>query len=102
MSLSIGYTIGAGIMSLTGIAIGMTGRSVPLSFLTSSVFYLIMVVPLLLINGKDDKQTPIQDLYLLLEHGDPKSIRIFPGGHMGQTPSTLPTIVKWLADRIGK
>jgi len=58
--------------------------------------------PLLLINGKDDKQTPIQDLYLLLEHGDPKSIRIFPGGHMGQTPSTLPTIVKWLADRIGK
>jgi len=58
--------------------------------------------PLLLINGKEDKQTPIQDLYLLLEHGDPKSIRVFPGGHMGQTPSTLPTIVKWLADRIGK
>lgn len=57
--------------------------------------------PLLLINGKEDKQVPIADCYLLLEHGDPKSIRLFPGGHMGQTPSTLPTIVKWLVERIG-
>lgn len=57
--------------------------------------------PLLVVNGKDDKQTPIQDLYLLLEHGDPKNARIFPGGHMGRTPSTLPTIIKWLADRLG-
>jgi fermentation-respiration switch protein FrsA (DUF1100 family) len=56
--------------------------------------------PLLLINGKDDKQVPIQDFYLLLEHGEPKSIRIFPGGHMGRTPVTLPTIVGWLADRL--
>ena len=56
--------------------------------------------PLLLINGKDDTQVPIQDHYLLLEHGDPKSIRVFPGGHMGRTPSTVPTIVDWLADRL--
>ena len=58
--------------------------------------------PLLLINGKDDTQVPIQDHYLLLEHGDPKSIRVFPGGHMGRTPSTVPTIVDWLADRLRK
>jgi APA family basic amino acid/polyamine antiporter len=51
MAIAIGYTIGAGIMSLTGIAIGMTGRSVPLSFLISSLLFLIMVVPLVLING---------------------------------------------------
>lgn len=52
--------------------------------------------PMLLVNGKNDLQTPIADLYLLLEHGAPKSARIFPGGHMGQTPETFPTIVNWL------
>ena len=52
--------------------------------------------PTLVVNGKNDLQTPIDDLYLLLEHGGPKSARVFPGGHMGQTPETLPTIVRWL------
>jgi esterase FrsA len=52
--------------------------------------------PMLIVNGKEDLQTPIDDLYILLEHGTPKSARVFPGGHMGQTPQTLPTIVNWL------
>ncbi len=52
--------------------------------------------PMLIVNGKNDLQTPIEDLYLLLEHGGPKTARVFPGGHMGQTPHTLPTIVRWL------
>jgi pimeloyl-ACP methyl ester carboxylesterase len=52
--------------------------------------------PMLIVNGKDDLQTPIADLYILLEHGTPKSARVFPGGHMGQTPQTLPTIINWL------
>lgn len=52
--------------------------------------------PTLVVNGKDDLQTPIEDLYLLLEHGGPKAARVFPGGHMGQTPETLPTIIRWL------
>ncbi len=52
--------------------------------------------PMLAVNGKDDLQTPIEDLYILLEHGAPKSARVFPGGHMGQTPETLPTIIRWL------
>ena len=52
--------------------------------------------PTLVVNGKNDLQTPIEDLYLLLEHGGPKSARVFPGGHMGQTPETLPTILRWL------
>ncbi len=56
--------------------------------------------PMLIVNGKDDKQTPIDDLYILLEHGAPKSARIFPGGHMGQTPETLPTIVRWLKSEL--
>lgn len=56
--------------------------------------------PLLLVNGKEDRQVPIEDLYLVLEHGDPKHARIFPGGHMGHTPETLTTIMKWLRARL--
>jgi esterase FrsA len=56
--------------------------------------------PLLLVNGKDDKQCPIADIHLLLEHGSPKTVRLFPGGHMGFGPHTVPTIVAWVADRL--
>jgi len=56
---------------------------------------------MLIVNGKEDLQTPITDLYMLLEHGTPKSARIFPGGHMGQTPQTFPTIVSWLKNELG-
>ncbi|MGH7832543.1 MAG: hypothetical protein ACREQK_02770 [Candidatus Binatia bacterium] len=40
------------------------------------------------------------DLYILLEYGGPKSARVFPGGHMGQTPETLPTIIRWLKNEL--
>ncbi|MEF9926856.1 MAG: alpha/beta hydrolase [Massilia sp.] len=56
--------------------------------------------PLLLVNGKHDKQCPIADLHLLTEHGSPKAVRLFPGGHMGNTPQTLPTVVQWLATHV--
>ncbi|MBI1992879.1 MAG: alpha/beta hydrolase [Deltaproteobacteria bacterium] len=56
--------------------------------------------PMLIVNGKEDLQTPIDDLYILLEYGTPKSARVFPGGHMGQTPETLPTIVCWLKSEL--
>jgi pimeloyl-ACP methyl ester carboxylesterase len=56
--------------------------------------------PMLIVNGKDDLQTPIADLYILLEHGTPKSARVFPGGHMGQTPQTVPTIINWLTNEL--
>ena len=56
--------------------------------------------PMLVVNGKNDLQTPIDDLYILLEHGSPKSARVFPGGHMGQTPQTFPTIVNWLKNEL--
>lgn len=52
--------------------------------------------PLLLVNGKEDKQCPVADIHLLTEKGSPKTVRLFPGGHMGLTPQTLPTIVEWL------
>ncbi|MBN3864905.1 alpha/beta fold hydrolase [Pseudomonas frederiksbergensis] len=57
--------------------------------------------PLLLVNGKHDRQCPIEDIQLLLEHGSPKSVRLFPGGHMGNTPQTLPTIVDWVVKHLG-
>ena len=56
--------------------------------------------PMLIVNGKEDLQTPIADLYILLEYGAPKSARVFPGGHMGQTPQTFPTIVIWLKNEL--
>jgi esterase FrsA len=56
--------------------------------------------PLLLVNGKEDKQCPIADIDLLLEHGAPKSVRLFPGGHMGFGPHTVPTIVEWVAEKL--
>lgn len=56
--------------------------------------------PLLLVNGREDRQCPVADIDLLVEHGDPKAVRIFPGGHMGITPKTLPTIVDWLCARV--
>ncbi len=41
--------------------------------------------PLLCVNGKLDDQAPIEDIYLLMEHGTPKEARIYPkGGHMGR------------------
>lgn len=41
MGNAMGQIIGSGIMTLTGVAIAMTGRSVPISFLISSIFILI-------------------------------------------------------------
>lgn len=34
--------------------------------------------PMLFVNGKEDLQTPITDLYILLEYGSPKSARCSP------------------------
>ena len=58
------------------------------------------------VNGKLDDQAPVQDIYLLMEHGDPKEARIYPeGGHMGRTPGRdaaeiTETICKWLKARV--
>jgi esterase FrsA len=57
--------------------------------------------PLLLINGRNDLQNSIDDIYLSLDHGDPKAVRVFDGGHMGEGP-TGPTIVKWVLSQVGQ
>ena len=62
--------------------------------------------PLLLVNGKEDDQHPVQDIYLLLEHGQPKEARIFPGaGHMGRVPGranqeVLEIVSQWIQRRL--
>ncbi len=62
--------------------------------------------PLLCVNGKLDDQAPIDDMYLLMEHGSPKEARIYPkGGHMGRSPgmseAEIPTMISaWLKQRL--
>jgi pimeloyl-ACP methyl ester carboxylesterase len=62
--------------------------------------------PLLAVNGKKDDQQPIEDVYILLEHGNPKEARVYPeGGHMGRSPGVSDAqiadlIVAWLKSRL--
>lgn len=50
--------------------------------------------PMLCVNGARDSQIPIADLYLLLEHGDPKEAWVNPaGGHMGRSPEWPSTAI---------
>lgn len=43
--------------------------------------------PLLSVNGKNDTQVPISDLYILMEAGSPKTAWVNPqGGHMARGP----------------
>ncbi len=53
--------------------------------------------PLLCVNGIDDSVFPIRDHYLLLEHGNPKHTRFYPGGHMGP-PAARAASIQWMAD----
>lgn len=62
--------------------------------------------PLLCINGKDDDQHPISDLYLLAEHGSPKDLRIIAGaGHMGRkkgqsNDEVVNIVTTWLKEKL--
>ncbi|MBI2369707.1 MAG: alpha/beta hydrolase, partial [Deltaproteobacteria bacterium] len=59
--------------------------------------------PLLSVNGKNDTQVPISDLYILMETGAPKAAWVNPaGGHMGRGPGGSPdyvlkqVVIPWL------
>jgi esterase FrsA len=62
--------------------------------------------PLLCINGKEDDQHPISDLYLLAEHGSPKDLRIIEeAGHMGRKPGQSndeiqQIVTRWLKEKL--
>ncbi len=55
--------------------------------------------PLLCVNGINDSVFPIADMYLLLEHGNPKTARFFPGGHMGGGAAQQ-VILGWLKENL--
>jgi pimeloyl-ACP methyl ester carboxylesterase len=58
--------------------------------------------PLLLVNGVQDSVFPIQDLYLLLERGNPKVARFFAeASHMGG-PQANETILAWLRQQLSQ
>lgn len=64
--------------------------------------------PILGVNGKLDDQAPVQDIYLLMEHGSAKEARIYPEGrHMGRTPGMaedeIPNLItSWLANKLAR
>lgn len=51
MGLAVGQIIGAGIMSSTGVAIGMTGTGVALAFLLSPILTLISIMPIAILGS---------------------------------------------------
>ena len=57
--------------------------------------------PMLVVNGRHDEQVPFDDMIVLAEHGAPKTMRFFPGGHMGYGPNTFPTVLAWLCATAG-
>ena len=70
-----------------------------LSLLTQGVLDELSC-PLLLVNGIQDTVFPIEDMYLLLEHGSPKAARLIAGsGHMG-APGAQPAINSWLKEQL--
>lgn len=50
-SVAVGQIIGAGIMALTGIAIGMTGRSVNISFMLAAIAVIFLALPIVFISS---------------------------------------------------
>lgn len=59
--------------------------------------------PMLVVNGAKDPWITIQDLYLLLESGEPKSARVYPeGGHMGGGAETGKLVMNWLKAQLAR
>lgn len=57
--------------------------------------------PLLCVNGINDTVFPIADMYLLVEHGAPKSARFYAAGHMGGGNAQA-AIIEWLKARLSR
>ena len=84
---------------------GWVARAPAMSLLTQGVLDQ-PCAPLLCINGVRDMITPIEDYYLVLQHGSPKYARFYEGIHMGMTADgtqshIVPTMVEWMRARLG-
>lgn len=50
-SMAVGQIIGVGIMTMTGIAIGMTGRSVNIAYIIAAIIVVVCAIPQIYIGG---------------------------------------------------
>ena len=64
--------------------------------------------PMLLVNGRNDTQVPVDDLFLLMNNGDPKEAWVNPtGGHMGRSAQISDqkifetVVLPWVVRRLG-
>ena len=51
VSMAVGQIIGAGIMAMTGTAIGMTGRSVNIAFIIAGILCVMTAIPQIMVGG---------------------------------------------------
>lgn len=51
MGIAVGSIIGSGIMSLTGVGIGYTGRSIPIAFILGGFISLLTRAPQIFLNS---------------------------------------------------
>ena len=51
VSVAVGQIIGAGIMAMTGTAIGITGRSVNLAFVIAGILCILTAIPQIMVGG---------------------------------------------------
>lgn len=51
ISMAMGFAIGSGVITMTGVAIGMTGRSVILSYILSALTFLIAIIPTMIMGS---------------------------------------------------
>ena len=51
MAIAVGQIVGAGIMSSTGVAIGMTGTGIVLAYLLSPIFTIISIFPIAILSS---------------------------------------------------
>lgn len=45
VSMAMGFAVGSGVITMTGVAIGITGRSVILSYLLTALTFMVAVIP---------------------------------------------------------
>lgn len=51
VSMAMGFAVGSGVITMTGVAIGITGRSVIISYVLTALTFLVAVIPTLIMGS---------------------------------------------------
>lgn len=51
ISMAMGFAVGSGVITMTGVAIGLTGRSVVFSYLISALTFLLAIIPMMIMGS---------------------------------------------------